>query len=591
MANLKKIKYPLLIVGLFLVIVFGTASTTSAQQFVNDTNNVLSGTSYPLNSLNDNVVELDFTSGDLHTGPVIAYIKNIYIRFSKPCNATYKNLKISMALVGPGGAPASTTFTGNLKTVYGPLNTTIDCDEGVWHKIPLRLPFKYDSDNILVVNMEQDGITGYGSELGYFSGTKLDRYSIYGKSGKANGEGYSKNEYDFGFDTVNNVNLNDAGILGLNGLEHICASAVPQYVDVRLSNYGTVVLKSVYMGWSLDGVLQTPQYFSPGPDIGGFSDYGLTSLVFSKGVYHNLKVWTYLPNGVTDTVPENDTLTVNNLGPDTIPPSIRLLTNPFDSLQVAYPGFSSDYVDQDNPWITDGPGGQISLARSGSFYDTFPNGKNVNKVGVFQIIYTASDQCGNTASTTKQITVYDHVPPVISVAGNPIASVCRWAEYHDAGCTVSDNYYGLKDIRIDTIGTYITDGRTTNPGVYYLRFQATDKSGNKAISPNHRTIFVIPADSFGCKGGIYLPTDLQNNISIYPNPAEGLFTIRANVLEPKNLQISVLDILGKEQPLSGNKFFIGNLTQVDLMGKPAGLYFIKLMYGNSLASFPVVVRR
>lgn len=564
---------------------YGQYSTFSNAKFTDAFN----GAVYPLANLTYNKVELSYKNTDFSNSPFNGYISDVFIRFNVGTEATINNFKISMGQVPLSDFKDTTLFTKPLTVVYGPTKQNVVADNEDWYKITLQTQFYYDTSKVLIVAFEQDSISGYGGIWSYIGGKSLPRYRIYGKSKDSVGKGSDKVEYDFGF-VENNLVPNYVTVCEVVLPKYNCAYSAPQDLVMSLCNAGNTDISSVYIGWSIDGVVQTSHYCSPGPKYDSTMDVKLGTILISKGENHILKAWTFLPNGLNNSLSNQDTSTWKNWLPDTLAPQINLLGRPFDSVQVAYPGYLSKYSDsvlyKDN--IEDQI--DINLKVSGSFYDSFPNLQNINKLGNYKIIYTATDQCGNSSSKTRQIKVYDHVPPVVSLVGDPVVSVCRWADYHDAGYVASDNYYNGPDIRIDTFGTFVTNGHSTTPGSYFLRYRAVDGSGNEGLS-NHRTIFVIPADSFGCKSGIFTALGLKNNITIYPNPGNGLFTINSTIPGFPNMKISVLDMLGKEIGLPINNFFAGNQIQIDLSQRPPGMYFVHIVAGDETANVPIVVRR
>src|SRR5439155_20086103 len=81
--------------------------------------------------------------------------------------------------------------------------------------------------------------------------------------------------------------------------------------------------------------------------------------------------------------------------------------------------------------------GNIRVTETGTFYAKFPGGKNANATGAYTIIYTATDKSGNSASVTRILKVQDRTAPVIALIGANTVTLCRWANYADAGYTVT----------------------------------------------------------------------------------------------------------------------------------------------------------
>ncbi|WP_190277339.1 Ig-like domain-containing protein [Taibaiella lutea] len=106
---------------------------------------------------------------------------------------------------------------------------------------------------------------------------------------------------------------NDAGTLSLaNPSGNVCAGI--QQVSVKIMNGGINVINNVQVHWSVNGTAQTPvTYTNPINTLtspaGNIATVVLGNVNFTT-TPTNLKVWTYLPNGVADTVTINDTLSV-----------------------------------------------------------------------------------------------------------------------------------------------------------------------------------------------------------------------------------------------------------------------------------------
>jgi PKD repeat protein len=106
---------------------------------------------------------------------------------------------------------------------------------------------------------------------------------------------------------------NDAGITGLISPVNFCAGT--KDIKVVLQNMGRNAITGVKVNWSFDGVAQTGvNYTSKLDTFGGtgknFDTVTLGSKTFSAGVPYKLKVWPVDPNSKTDTVRDNDTLSL-----------------------------------------------------------------------------------------------------------------------------------------------------------------------------------------------------------------------------------------------------------------------------------------
>ena len=105
------------------------------------------------------------------------------------------------------------------------------------------------------------------------------------------------------------------------------------------------------------------------------------------------------------------------------------------------------------------------------------------------VTFTASDACGNTSTATRNFTVNDNIPPIITcpVSGEQTVDATTGNTYVHAGtgwdATATDNC-GIPTLSYSlsgaTIGTGITtlNGVTFNAGTTTVTWRATDSCGN-----------------------------------------------------------------------------------------------------------------
>ena len=106
---------------------------------------------------------------------------------------------------------------------------------------------------------------------------------------------------------------NDAGVASIDSPTVFCPGV--KNVKASIQNFGINVINTVSIGWSVNGVVQSPStYPSPLDTIGGSGinkvQVNLGTYSFVQGQYYTIKVWTSNPNGMTDTVTINDTATI-----------------------------------------------------------------------------------------------------------------------------------------------------------------------------------------------------------------------------------------------------------------------------------------
>ena len=106
------------------------------------------------------------------------------------------------------------------------------------------------------------------------------------------------------------VVVNDAGVTAMAPAAPCAGSNT---IIATVKNYGIVVLNSVVVNWSVNGVTQTPFSYSTPIAIGADAQVSIGSYTFVTGVTYNLIFWTTLPNGVADLQTSNDSYTESGL--------------------------------------------------------------------------------------------------------------------------------------------------------------------------------------------------------------------------------------------------------------------------------------
>ncbi|WP_152570654.1 OmpL47-type beta-barrel domain-containing protein [Paenibacillus tyrfis] len=103
---------------------------------------------------------------------------------------------------------------------------------------------------------------------------------------------------------------------------------------------------------------------------------------------------------------------------------------------------------------------------------------DVSRLGSYVLQYDVTDRAGNPAlPVTRTVRVKDTIRPVITLRGEPEMAISYGTSFVDPGAIAVDNYDGDISGRIRVVGTI--DSR--KPGVYELRYQVEDSSGNRAL--------------------------------------------------------------------------------------------------------------
>jgi len=105
---------------------------------------------------------------------------------------------------------------------------------------------------------------------------------------------------------------NDAGIASIDSPLNFCAGQ--EDVKVTLHNYGTNQLTSATVNWTLNGVPQTAYNWTGLLDTLNATtretQLTLATMNFQSGVPYTITAWTTMPNGVQDTINNNDSASV-----------------------------------------------------------------------------------------------------------------------------------------------------------------------------------------------------------------------------------------------------------------------------------------
>jgi ribosomal protein S26 len=187
-----------------------------------------------------------------------------------------------------------------------------------------------------------------------------------------------------------------------------------------------------------------------------------------------------------NTATSNQTITVNdNVAPTITAPSGTTVTCSGDVPAgiTTYSGFVSA-----GGTASDNCTGAIAI----SFSDATTPGTCANKFTVTRT-YTATDVCGNTATSNQTITVNDNVAPTITApsgttvtcSGDVPAGITTYAGFVSAGGTASDNCTGAIAI---SFSDATTPGTCANKFTVTRTYTATDVCGNTATSNQTITV-------------------------------------------------------------------------------------------------------
>lgn len=107
-------------------------------------------------------------------------------------------------------------------------------------------------------------------------------------------------------------------------------------------------------------------------------------------------------------------------------------------------------------------------------------------------------------------------------------------------------------------------------------------------------IIYLEIDTVGLFDGVSSVNNINNNsdISIYPNPTKDLATLNISLESTEKVQITIVDLLGKEISKSEKILSAGNsIETIDVANYKNGVYFINLQIGNQLSTKKLIVSK
>ncbi len=260
---------------------------------------------------------------------------------------------------------------------------------------------------------------------------------------------------------------------------------------------------------------------------------------------------------------------------DFIPPVINL--NTFDivhhEVRTAYNSMPATVTD--NLYTT----GQVSIIK------IFSN-VNANVLGTYTEIFEAIDGSGNMAQKTRTVIVEDTKAPSIwgeiihGCVGTPI-----WPMW---GISTKDNYYSPARLK-DTIEIVNQNVNMWVAGLYSITYRVTDPSGNTSDEFTRMVSYTYWPDCINSSIGIDQVKTMEESVSVYPNPSNGLVTLDLNGLLARKATIEVYNAMGqviqvKEFTEATGKF------DIDLTGNASGIYTIRLLADGHIITKRVVIQ-
>ncbi|MGB1243582.1 MAG: immunoglobulin-like domain-containing protein, partial [Chitinophagales bacterium] len=218
---------------------------------------------------------------------------------------------------------------------------------------------------------------------------------------------------------------------------------------------------------------------------------------------------------------------------------------------------------------------------------------DLENIGDYTVTYTVTDNAGNITTITRIVEVRDTTEPNISIIGPIPATAQCGGNYIEFGANAFDDIDGALTSEI-VIQVFYEDGVeyeeicTSQAGKYIVRYTVTDLSGNIAVA--ERLVIVQgECTSEDCKVGIE-DTLFDTEITLFPNPTQGQFSINFHDLTNLQTQVEVFNLVGESVYESQQMIHQNPILKVDLSGVAAGMYLVKIQTPEGSLTKKVMIR-
>ena len=343
--------------------------------------------------------------------------------------------------------------------------------------------------------------------------------------------------------------------------------------EIQVENNGTNLITEVTVNYTIDGNSNSFSWNGSIPS-GQTAILSLPSQTFSRGI-HNMNVTTSTPN---DAYSDNNSSLINFYINDAgIVGQTNTFTNAADEL-ITYNEGSN--VSQ---WVTGTKGLGPMSTGGNTVYTTNLTGNYPDNIKSYIV-----SQCYNLASITNpqiQFTMKHHLEENWDIVYVEYSTNFgqNWTLLGEQG----PNWYNSNR-------TNATSGSSNDcqncPGGQWTGVNTTLTTYSyplNALSSQQNVIFRIVFHSdegvnqLGVNIDDFLITGLLstdnfeiNNVSIYPNPSQGIFTISLGDMQPSSIE--VYDLTGKIILSKKNLLITNYETSLDLSSASQGVYFVKI---------------
>jgi hypothetical protein len=212
-------------------------------------------------------------------------------------------------------------------------------------------------------------------------------------------------------------------------------------------------------------------------------------------------------------------------------------------------------------------------------------------LGLYTERYTATDASGNSTTRTRYVRVLDMQAPQIIA---PSVNVCIGYGFDPMeGLQITDNYYSPSTL-LSLVQVMNHNVNSWEAGVYYINYRVTDPSNNTSAVVTRPVFVGYPPNCQNSLNAWNLATsvasfNLDEAISVYPNPSNGKVFVRYQLNNANPVQIEVFNATGVRVAMVNGSAASGT-GMVDLGGMSEGIYLVRITNNGQSATRKVVVK-
>lgn len=205
---------------------------------------------------------------------------------------------------------------------------------------------------------------------------------------------------------------------------------------------------------------------------------------------------------------------------------------------------------------------------NGTIIGTTTDPLTYNAVGTYTITWTYNDGNGNSSTQSQSVIVNDNSDPVPNDANIDTSAVC----------TITLIAPTATDACEGTITATTSSPLTYGPGTHVVTWIYDDGNGNIFTQIQNVTVS-------GCAG---IDEYGDNNISLYPNPSNGVFTLSLEHSIGDNVQVQLMNVQGQ---VLYTGILSAQIQQFDFSELAAGTYYLRLITNTDVYTKSVIIKQ